>query len=108
MYKIILLAAVVLVVLAIQLESLSRQQVREQFRCALRRRRGEAGGGGWNSTATTAAVAGSTAAHGTTTTAAVTSTGSASPIRISQSCNKGNMGTVAEAENLWTLISNIY
>ena len=108
MNKIILLAAVVLVVLAIQLESLSKQQVREQFRCALRRRRGEAGGGGGNSTATIAAVAGSTAVPGTTTTATVTSTGPPPPIRVSQSCNKGNIGTNAEAENLWRLIRNIY
>ena len=99
--KIILLSAIVLVLLAIQLEWLSINKVRQQFRCALRRRGGAGGGGrsGGNPAATTAAVAVSPAVPATTTTAALTSTGTPLPIGVSQVCNKGNSTTIGGPQN---------
>ena len=131
--KIILIATVVLVVLAFQMESLSRRRVREQFRCALRRIRG-----GGNPAATTAAASGSTAVPGPTTTASggtttaasggtttaasgVTTTAAAGttttvltttaypyPVRVTQSCNTGTLDTVANAESLQIITCNIH
>ena len=99
--KIILIATVVLVVLAFQMESLSRRRVREQFRCALRRIRR-----GGNPAATTTAT--TTAVPGTSTTAVLTSTVPPPLIRVSQACNTGEIATDAEAELYQGVYSKIH
>ena len=128
--KIILISAVVLVVLAIQIESLSKYQVRKQFRCALRRIRG-----GNSANLTTASNIASTTAQATVpapatapvtapvtvpipiptvpivTTAAAPGTTirpAKGPIRVSQSCNTGDIGTEDNAERTKRIKSNIH
>ena len=82
------------------MESLSRQQVREKFRCALRRRRG--GNPAASTTPTTTAV------PGTSTTAVLTSTVPPPLIRVSQACNTGEIATDAEAELYQGVYSKIH
>ena len=127
--KILLIAAIVLVVLAIQIDALTRKEVKERFRCALRRIRERRSTASSESTTPTAAGQTTTAAGptttaagptktaaGPTTTAAGPTTTAAGPtttvdpnapsIRVSQACNNGNIGTNSDAEKYSIIRSN--
>lgn len=130
--KLIIISAILLVIIALQSNALTRKEVRQKFRCALRRIRngqspltstaaagGGGGGGGASGAAATSntAAATSTTAGATTTTAAITTTTAPATTtgpfppngwRVSQTCNVGSLPSNSVTEAASYIQSNNY
>ena len=121
--KLIIISAVLLAIIALQSDALTRKEVRQKFRCALRRiRNGQSpltstaaaggGGGGASGAAATSTTAGATTTTAaiTTTTAPATTTGPFPPNgwRVSQTCNVGSLPSNSVTEAASYIQSNNY